>query len=222
MTKKSIFNGLVRIEFENGKNTEVACLSMPESVIEIRHDSENPENRHNTIESDSLSVRASERLVLVVSESYARTGEINEDELAEVWKLYRKARRHSEDRLRVRIYSENGDLVGYAWIGEGKGVAEGDTTDTEGAEGGDTEDTEDEGLEGFAFISIVIPCGRYSTESNKSAEPRIADISVEGKDYEIVGTIKCVNPKICDTDFEFTQDCLTDALIKFLNQREKK
>lgn len=217
MTKKSIFNGLVRIEFENGKNTEVACLSMPKSVIEIRHDAEHRENRHNIIESDSLSVRAGERLVLVVSETYARTGEINEDEMVELWELYRKARRHSEDRLRVRIYSENNEMVGYAWIGEGKGVAEGDTTESENAEGGDTESTEDEGLVGFAFISIVIPCGGYSTESNKSAEPKTEEVSVSGADYEIVATITFKNPKLSEKDIQTIKNSLHRDLTDFIN-----
>ena len=225
MTKKSVFNGVVRIEFENAKTTEVACLTMNDTIVEIRHDAENPSNRHQELEGDTLQVRAGERLVLAMTEGYAKRGEIEPCECDAINNLYHVARRFKHDRLRVKIYAktedgDKGECVGYAWIGKGKGVAEGDTT-----EGADTTESDND-LSDFAFIgfTIVIPTKGYSTESKaeeptKPTEPKTANVSAAGVGYTIDAVITYTDPNVrAQTILDTTDDLrrkLSDIITKW-------
>lgn len=170
MVKKNIFNGVVRIEFENGKATNVACLTTNDTIMEIRHDAENPSNRYQELEGDSLQVKAGERLVLVMTEGYAKRGEIQPNECDTINNLYHVARRFKHDRLRAKIYAktedgDKGECVGYAWIGKGKGVAEGDTT-----EGADTTESDND-LSDFAFIGITLILPKPAPAPTPAPEP---------------------------------------------------
>lgn len=220
MVKKSCFNGVVRFEFENAKTTEVACLTMNSCIVEIRHDAENPSNRLQELLSGTLQVRAGERLVLVMTEGYAKYGEILPSECDAVNNLYHVARRFKHDRLRVKIYAVDGDkgeCVGYAWIGEGKGIAEGDTT--ESAE--DTHNTFDDF--GFIGIALIVPKG-YSTESkadepNKPTEPKTANVTAAGVGYTIDAVITYTDPNVSvQTILDTTDDLrrkLSDIITKW-------
>ena len=217
MVKKSSFNGVVRFEFENAKTTEVACLTMNGCIVEIRHDAENPSNRLQEILSDTLQVRAGERLVLVMAESYAKRGEIQVGECDAVNNLYHVARRFKHDRLRVKIYAkteegDKGECVGYAWIGEGKGIAEGDTT--ESAE--DTHNTFDDF--GFIGIALIVPKG-YSTDS-KADEPKTANVSAAGVGYTIDAVITYTNPNVSAQTILDTTDDLTRKLSDIITKWE--
>lgn len=233
MVKKDNFKGVVRIEFENGKATEVTCLSVAEGVMEIRHDAENKANRHKIIEGDSLQVRAGERLVLVMAESYAKSGVINEGECAEVHNLYRDVRRFRHNRLRIKIFAptaegELGQCVGYVWISKGKGVAEGDTTDTPSNANTDNSESDNDLSEfGFIGISLIIPTkGGYSTESkadepSKSKnEPLTAHVTAAGADYEIDAVIKFLNPQTDAQSIIIKSDALTRKLSDIINYWE--
>lgn len=203
MVKKDNFKGVVRIEFENGKATEVTCLSMAEGIMEIRHDAECKANRHKIIESDSLNVRAGERLVLVMAESYAKSGVINEGECAEVQNLYRDVRRFRHNRLRIKIFAPNdegglGACVGYIWVSKGKGIVDGDATNTDTDTTDNTEnyaDTDDLREFGFIGISLIVPTKGYSNES-KADEPKTANVSVAGVGYTIDAKITYTDPKV--------------------------
>ena len=216
MVKKSSFNGLVRIEFENAKTTEVACLTMNDCIVEIRHDAEYPSKRYQELESDTLQVRAGERLVLVMTEDYAKYGKIQPSECDAVYNLYHVARRFKHDRLRVKIYAkteegDKGECVGYAWIGKGKGVAEGDTN-TESAEN-------EKYCDNFGFICFTLfaPKG-YSTESKN--EPLTAHVSVTGADYEIDAVIKFLNPQTDAQTIIIKSDALNRKLSDIINYWE--
>lgn len=220
MTKKSVFNGVVRIEFENAKTTEVACLTMNDTIVVIRHDAENPSNRHQELEGDTLQIRAGERLVLVMTEGYAKRGEIEPCECDAINNLYHVARRFKHDRLRVKIYAktedgDKGECVGYAWIGKGKGVAEGaDTTES------------DNDLSNFAFIgfTIVIPAKGYSTESKaeEPTEPRTANVSADDVDYTIDAVITYKNPRTSAQTILDTSDDLTRKLADIISKWESE
>lgn len=225
MVKKNIFNGVVRIEFENGKATNVACLTMSDTIMEIRHDAENPSNRYQELEGDSLQVKAGERLVLVMTEGYAKRGEIQPCECDTINNLYHVARRFKHDRLRVKIYAkteegDKGECVGYAWIGKGKGVAEGDTT-----EGADTTESDND-LSDFAFIgfTIIIPTNGYSTESKaeKPTEPRTANVSADDVDYTIDAVITYKNPRTSAQTILDTSDDLTRKLADIISKWESE
>lgn len=138
MVKKNEFNGVVRVEFESAKATEVACLSLTECLMEIRHDAECRENRHNPIEDGTIAVREGERLVMVMAQSYVKRGAIDENECAEVKRLYQDVRRFRHNRLRIKIYGvdEFGNPmyeypIGYAWVGKGRGIAEPTNSDND-------------------------------------------------------------------------------------------
>ena len=216
MVKKSSFNGLVRIEFENAKTTEVACLTMNDCIVEIRHDAEHPSKRYQELESDTLQVRAGERLVLVMTEDYAKYGKIQPSECDAVNNLYHVARRFKHDRLRVKIYAkteedDKGECVGYAWIGKGKGVAEGDTN---------TESAEDEKYcDNFGFICFTLfaPKG-YSTES-KADEPTTSSVTAAGVGYTIDAVITYTDPNVnAQTILDTTDDLrrkLSDIITKW-------
>lgn len=223
MVKKSSFNGVVRIEFENGKTTDVACLTMQDCIVEIRHDAENPSNRHVILTDDALQVRAGERLVIVMQESYAKYGEQIAEENAEMAQLYDVARKFRHDRLRVKIYAKDEDgnkdeMVGYAWIGKGKGIAEGDTTENT--------ETDNENLNDFGFIgfTLVIPTKGYSTESkadepNKPTEPKTANVTAAGVGYTIDAVITYTDPNVSvQTILDTTDDLrrkLSDIITKW-------
>ena len=227
MVKKDNFKGVVRIEFENGKATNVTCLSMSEGIMEIRHDAECKENRHKVIQCDSLSVRAGERLVLVMAESYAKSGIINEGECAEVHTLYRDVRRFRHNRLRVKIFAPNeegglGQCVGYIWIGKGKGVVE-DNTDAPATE--DTNKSDDLSEFGFIGITMIIPTKGYSTESkseeqNAPTEPKTANVTAAGVDYTIDAVITYHNPKATAQLIIDTSDALKRKLSDIITTWE--
>lgn len=223
MVKKSCFNGVVRIEFENAKTTEVAAfLTMNDCIVEIRHDAENPCNFLQVLLSDILEVRAGERLVLVMTEGYAKYGEILPSECDAVNNLYQVACRFEHDRLRVKIYANvegsKSECVGYAWIGKGKGIAEGDAT--ESAE--DTDNTSDDF--GFIGITLIVPKG-YSNESkadepNKPTEPKTANVTAVGVGYTIDAVITYTNPNVSAQTIIDTTDSLRRKLSDIITAWE--